>query len=133
MKRYVLGFLFTSDFKGVWLIRKNKPEWQKGLLNGIGGKIEEGENQMQAMVREFKEEADLDITDWREFCIITDGKQFEVYCFVAFSELTPKTVTEEEIVYSEVSALPKDAIVNLNWLVPMGLHSRGFHVKVIYD
>ena len=40
MKKYVLTFLFTSDYKNVWLIEKNRPNWQKGSLNGIGGKIE---------------------------------------------------------------------------------------------
>ena len=133
MQKYVLGFLYTSDFKGVWLILKTKPDWQKGLLNGIGGKIEDGETPMESMRREFREETGLDIIDWREFCIITDNKNFEMYCFCAFSELTPTTITEEEVVYSDIFPLPKNIIVNLNWLVPMGLHSRGFHVKVIYD
>jgi 8-oxo-dGTP diphosphatase len=42
--QYVLGFLFDPSQKDVVLIKKLKPEWQKGKLNGVGGKIEEGES-----------------------------------------------------------------------------------------
>ena len=54
--RYVLGFVFSLDASRVLLIWKNRPEWQKGKLNGIGGKIEEGELPIDAMKREFSEE-----------------------------------------------------------------------------
>lgn len=42
MIRYVVGFAIDEDPAGsrVLLIRKAKPEWQAGLLNGVGGKIE---------------------------------------------------------------------------------------------
>ena len=39
-KYYVLGFLFSPDCKRVALIIKNRPDWQAGFLNGIGGKID---------------------------------------------------------------------------------------------
>ena len=51
MNNYVLGFAFNKNFREVLLILKNKPQWQKGLYNGIGGKIEEGELPIEAMVR----------------------------------------------------------------------------------
>lgn len=35
--RYVVGFCFNSDLSQIILIEKNKPEWQKGYLNGVGG------------------------------------------------------------------------------------------------
>lgn len=38
------------------LIEKTKPDWQNGLVNGLGGSIEDGESIHEAMVREFKEE-----------------------------------------------------------------------------
>ncbi len=57
MQEYVCGFMFSPDKKQVALIRKTKPEWQKDLLNGIGGKIESGESPHEAMVREFYEES----------------------------------------------------------------------------
>jgi 8-oxo-dGTP pyrophosphatase MutT (NUDIX family) len=41
----------------VLLVRKNRPEWQKGRLNLVGGKIEPGETPEEAAVRELYEEA----------------------------------------------------------------------------
>lgn len=64
MKEYVVGFLF-SKYEHVILIKKQKPEWQKGKWNGVGGKIEAGESPLAAMIREFKEETDIDFTDWQ--------------------------------------------------------------------
>lgn len=40
---YTLGFLFDYGQLNVALIRKTKPKWQAGLLNGIGGHVEENE------------------------------------------------------------------------------------------
>ena len=50
--RYVAGFMFDSSYENVLLIRKTKPKWQEGLLNGVGGKIEPGEKELDAMKRE---------------------------------------------------------------------------------
>ena len=69
MKKYVCGLMFSSNKESVALIVKNKPDWQKGLLNGIGGKIEEfdsinaknlKERSLNAMCREFKEETGVE-------------------------------------------------------------------------
>ncbi len=54
---YVVGFRFSPDLRRVVLIRKNRPDWQKGLLNGVGGRIEADETPERAMAREFAEEA----------------------------------------------------------------------------
>ena len=48
MMKYVAGFLFSNDYKYVALIKKEKPAWQKGKLNAIGGKIELGESELNA-------------------------------------------------------------------------------------
>lgn len=54
MTRYVLGFMVWGSL--VSLIRKKRPEWQAGKLNGVGGHVEEGEPPRNAMAREFFEE-----------------------------------------------------------------------------
>jgi len=60
MIKYVCGFAFTEDGKQVLLISKNRPEWQRGRLNGVGGKIESfDKSPAYAMVREFEEETGL--------------------------------------------------------------------------
>lgn len=62
---WVVGFLVNPRADTVVLVRKNRPEWQAGLLNGVGGKVEEADRDpgftydaiQNAMSREFGEEA----------------------------------------------------------------------------
>lgn len=56
MKRYVVGFMFDDHLQNVCMIVKNRPDWQRGLLNGVGGSIEPNECPLHAMIREFREE-----------------------------------------------------------------------------
>src|SRR6478752_4549150 len=55
-QEYVLGFAFSRGGDEVLMIRKNHPEWMKGKFNGIGGKVQENESMLTAMVRECREE-----------------------------------------------------------------------------
>ena len=66
---YVVGLMFNKSMSQVALIRKQKPKWQAGLLNGIGGKIEDGETGLDAMRREFYEETGAHTlrVDWYPF------------------------------------------------------------------
>ena len=123
MKLYSLGFLFSRNKDIVWLIRKNNPEWQRGLLNGIGGKVElPNETAFNAMVREFREEAGLEIFNWEHFCTISDDKSYECHCFFTTSDLKATTKTEEEINWYYTNFLPTNVIFNLRWLIPMALN-----------
>jgi len=61
MKKYSMVFIFTKDLSKVLLIHKTRPEWQKGKLNGLGGKIEENESPVDCVLREVKEESTLGI------------------------------------------------------------------------
>ncbi len=65
MRHYVAGFLFDYNHSNVLLIHKQRPAWQAGLYNGIGGKVQSGETHYHAMVREFEEEAGLYFDAWR--------------------------------------------------------------------
>jgi 8-oxo-dGTP diphosphatase len=120
LKKYVLGFLFNPSKNLVWLIRKEKPEWQKGLLNGIGGQVEEGEKPEEAMTREFKEEAWLIINDWKFFCSFTDDRGYVVYCYSAISDKEPTTQTDEVVIGLGVDNL-EGTVPKAKWLVPMAL------------
>jgi len=53
--QYVAGFLFDETLENVVLIRKNRPKWQAGKLNGVGGHVEARETSIETMHREFKE------------------------------------------------------------------------------
>lgn len=123
MKRYVLGFMFSDHGSLVAVIRKQKPEWQKGKLNGIGGKIENGEAPLQAMVREFKEETGFMQTDWF-VCGTMTGKDWIVHCFGCTGDVMAlKTIEYEEVLRIFCSNLERpDLIENLVWLIPMCKH-----------
>jgi 8-oxo-dGTP diphosphatase len=121
---YVLGFMFSVDLQRVALIRKAKPEWQKGRLNGIGGKIEEGEMPIDAQVREFREETSYLFTTWFPFCVVHVPRREvdTVYCFCARGNLKClATTTEEPIVICSSDCLPEDTIENLPWLVALAI------------
>ena len=64
---YCCGFMRDIRDQTILLVRKQKPDWQRGRLNGIGGAIEENETPLNAMIREWHEEAGFDYRDWRLF------------------------------------------------------------------
>lgn len=55
LKRYVVIFLFTKDYKKVLMVKRNKKPY-KNCWNGIGGKIKNEETNEQAAIRECYEE-----------------------------------------------------------------------------
>lgn len=128
--RYVLGFLFREDRRSVVLIRKQKPTWQAGLLNGIGGKVNDGEPIGSAMVREFWEETGVDTADcnWRPFAELSrDG--FRVHCFTAFNTdawRRARTVEQEVVARHNLFTLPgHKRVSNLLWLLELALDRNG--------
>ena len=128
MQTYSCGFLFSPDRQRVLLIRKRRPAWQAGKLNGVGGKIEPGESPAQAMRREFREEANLDIRDWQEVLTLTgaddagSGIAWRGHFFRAFGEIdAARALTDEQLELHTVAALPNDTIPNLHWMIPLML------------
>lgn len=123
---YVLGFAFYED--KVLLIQKQRPLWQKGLYNGIGGHIEAGEKPADAMAREFKEEAGivLPANGWRQFLIL-EGIEFKVYCFACYDLFITKSaeqMTDEGIYWFRVGNIKCPRILNLDWIIPMALDQQ---------
>lgn len=126
MKEFVVGFLFSPDNKHVLLIKKNRPDWQKGLLNGISGHVEPGESARNAMIREFFEEAGVVVKDWKQFCELAESTgnwRVTFYlsnCEKAWNEV--RTQTDEVIFKLEVDNLDGYKMVkNLNWLIPLAM------------
>jgi 8-oxo-dGTP pyrophosphatase MutT (NUDIX family) len=64
IKRWCLGFVFSTDLQHVVLLKKGK-SLHVGLWNGLGGAIEPGESVRDAMVRECQEESGLDLDSSR--------------------------------------------------------------------
>lgn len=132
--RYVAGFLFYGE--DILLIRKAKPEWQRGKLNGIGGHVEEGENFRSAMVREFKEETGIDVDSWEHMASLHGetiesasngpGRPFIVEFFraeIPLSEPRPIPIEEEgagqPLEWHHVRTATAAVLPNLRWLIPM--------------
>ena len=121
-QKYVLGFCFSPDMNEVVLIEKNIPEWQKGQLNGVGGKFEDDETPSFAMQREFMEETGVDIpaNDWvyfgslkgDDFCVMLFKVQTERYIECETKE------TEKIGIYLSYYIHELNVIPNLYWIVP---------------
>jgi 8-oxo-dGTP diphosphatase len=119
MQGYVCAFLFSWDRSRVLLIRKRRPAWQAGKLNGVGGKIEAGETPAEAVRREFREEAGLDVGDFREVVVLT-GTDWRGHFFRGFGDVdAARAGTDEELEIHPVAGLPEDTIPNLHWLIPL--------------
>lgn len=90
-KKYVVGLVFDNT-KRVMLIKKNRPDWQKGYFNGVGGEIKQNEKPIDAIKRECKEESDLYINNWTEYkkTIFDNGVVLYYYC----SLITEKKLNE---------------------------------------
>ncbi len=141
MTKYVLGFAFRGgeDFCKVTLIRKNKPDWQAGKYNGVGGKMEisDADSVRIAMAREFLEETGVPTASdsWVHFAemVFTDCT---VSCLtmVLFPGWSPVTMTDEKVEEFSIDRIPSTALPNLHWLIPMAiarLQGKEFGVKLI--
>lgn len=145
---YVCGFMCSYDLTRFLLIRKTHPEWQKGKLNGIGGKIEKKEqlvgavwlteSPFEAMIREFHEETGITTTRnrWRCFHIEDfetgpDGQEnTKIYFLAAFGDEAKRQYIGDNKdpmfeVVSSYSLLdlyfadPEDTIYNIGYLIRM--------------
>lgn len=123
MTKYVAGFLFNDIGSMVALIEKQKPEWQKGCWNAIGGKIEEGESPLKAMRREFEEETGVALDSWKRF-VTLQGNGWEVHFFSAYSTEAlqrTRTTTDETVSWFWAKSGPPKEMANLRWLINMAL------------
>ena len=120
-KQMVVGFAINNN--KVLLINKLKPKWQKGKLNGVGGKIKKDENPVDAMIREFYEEAGVTTKtkDWIQICnIFSTESLWVVYFFVTEKNVyEAKSVEQEQVGWIDIDNLPDNTISNLRWLLPM--------------
>ena|SRR3989344_3732023 len=122
MQYYALGFVFDASFEHVLLMHKSKPEWQAGKVNGLGGKVEAGENSIACMVREIQEEADL-ATKEGEWVPAGEMRGVDwvvnVYGLVYKGAMNDaRSLEEERVEWFAVGALPAASIANLVWIVP---------------
>ncbi|GAB4572422.1 MAG: 8-oxo-dGTP diphosphatase [Anaerolineae bacterium] len=125
MVEYTLGFIFDASRQHVLLIHKNRPAWQAGKINGVGGKLEPGESPLEGVQREVYEETGLRLPAgaWTPTAVLA-GEGWQVHVLAATlngSGEAARTRTDEAIGWYPVSALPAQVISNLRWLVPLCL------------
>lgn len=129
MQKYVIGFAFWRD--QVLLLHKKKgPAYVVGRLNGVGGKIEEGEETIHAMVREFMEETGVETwpSAWEHVTTI-NGEDYELRVLVNFlPDYTDFfSISNPESSGETLEWLPIDnlrtanVVPNIRWLIPLCL------------
>jgi len=125
MKSYTVGLIFDKSLSRIALMEKTHPEWQKGKLNGIGGKVEKEESDLECLVREIEEETSLQTKPeaWTQFASMI-GEDWQVNFYVTAydgPEESVKTVTDEKVGWYSANDLPSKVITDLIWLVPLAL------------
>lgn len=132
MTKYVAGLLFNTDSTAVALCLKQRgPARLIGNWNGIGGKVEPGESDYNAMCREFKEETGVHVSSWAHFLTLK-GDGWEVAFFRAFNteKLSQiKQMESEPITEWSLDSLPV-TVPNMSWIIPMALTCGTDNVRV---
>lgn len=122
MKQYVLGFTFNYSLSQGLLIRKQRPDWQKGRLNGLGGKVEKAEEPLAAMIREYAEECGLVSVpaEWSYFALLS-GPHSQVHCFTAQMPLGTVFQTTDETLATLTLPLPTEEKFcdHVEWLLAL--------------
>lgn len=134
---HVLGFAHCRSFVPlVLLIRKLRPAWQAGRLNGVGGKVEFGESPDEAMAREFREETGHEAPlNWRWVVTVDDSRNYGHYFAVYSAEIDTEDLLGiargqlhrildpalELVEVHPAEFLPPDTLASLRYLVPLAL------------
>lgn len=125
-----------SQDNNVLLVLKDRPDWLKGRLNLVGGKIEPGETPEQAALRELKEESGLSAmhdtdSDWGgpKVCGRIIGTECVVYCLNCnvvkinhkVPNISPREGETEEVKWHIWSAVKNDPrlMPNLRVIIPL--------------
>lgn len=124
-QKYTVGIIFNNDYTKVLLVHKQRPEWQKGKVNFVGGKYEAGETAQECITRETEEETTLAIppTQWTYIGTIHQSQgNVGILATQYNGNLADAAKNDhEEIEWCDVNDLPHNAIRNLTWLIPLAL------------
>lgn len=106
---YSIGFAVSDDGQSVLLLCKGRPAFLAGKWIGVGGHIEPGETPHETIVRESKEEADIEVPQW-EFLKLVQRDDAEISVYAARTDLSKaRTMTDEEVqvfTWPQVAGLP---------------------------
>ena len=113
--RVVVGII--TDNKEILLLRKNNPDWQKGLYNGIGGKVELNTTPLETIIKKCQEELGVNISNWIELdSEITSSGIEIVYFLTTLNEGEIKKLqsqTDERAELFSINNLPTNILQDL--------------------
>jgi len=137
-----VGFIFTHDLSFVLLIRKNHPDWQKGLLNGVGGHVKASEfakgDYKKAWVRKVRQETNLvvpinKVIQIGRIVVLGDRVILPVYAYKLAADGFPETkqMTDEPIDwYAPLSLIHHDCHEDLHFFVPFARYVLRYAYKM---
>lgn len=113
-----------ADFGNFVVVKKDRPEWQRGKYNLPGGHIELGESAVEAAIRELKEETGLE--SWRIPFLLgeIEGKYDIVYCvkmWVPKAKLIPRRGESEIAEWKTYDEIKNSKLLmpNLRIIIPL--------------
>ncbi len=110
MHKYTLGFIKKNN--QILMVNRQKSPW-KGSWNGVGGKLEENESPLECIIREIKEETDIDVSEsqiqdkgvltWDNFNALGNGLHiFLIEMPHIFEYKTPRNISEGILDWKQV-------------------------------
>lgn len=113
--RVVVGII--TDNKEILLLRKNNPDWQRGLYNGIGGKVELNTTPLETIIKKCQEELGANISNWIELDSEISSSGIEiVYFLTTLNEGEIKKLqsqTDERAELFSINNLPTNILQDL--------------------
>ena len=113
--RVVVGII--TDNKEILLLKKNNPDWQRGLYNGIGGKVELNTTPLETIIKKCQEELGANISNWIELDSEISSSGIEiVYFLTTLNEGEIKKLqsqTDERAELFSINNLPTNILQDL--------------------
>ena len=113
--RVVVGII--TDNKEILLLKKNNPDWQRGLYNGIGGKVELNTTPLETIIKKCQEELGVNISNWIELDSEISSSGIEiVYFLTTLNEGEIKNLqsqTDERSELFSINNLPTNILQDL--------------------
>ena len=113
--RLVVGII--TDNKEILLLKKNNPDWQRGLYNGIGGKVELNTTPLETIIKKCQEELGVNISNWIELDSEISSSGIEiVYFLTTLNEGEIKKLqsqTDERAELFSINNLPTNILQDL--------------------
>lgn len=113
--RVVVGII--TDNEEILLLKKNNLDWQKGLYNGIGGKVELNTTPLETIIKKCQEELGVNISNWIELDSEISSSGIEiVYFLTTLNEGEIKKLqsqTDERAELFSINNLPTNILQDL--------------------